>query len=75
MRKITKYEYNDALTVFELIKFLSEFDPEMICLHTWESTISPMKKEGIYKGSDKFLLFDSDNNCYREEYEANIMEI
>jgi hypothetical protein len=60
------------MKVKELIQVLQNFSPEMVCVFTWESIFREFEKENIYMGNEKTLLFDADDNSYKEDFEFKL---
>ena len=70
---ISSHEIEDCINVEDLIKALEKYPKGMKCVFTWESVFQEFKEENIYVGNHEILLFDSDMNTYKADYENGVM--
>ncbi len=73
MIELNKYETEDCIRVGDLIEVLKNYDPHMICLFSWESVFHQFKLDNVYKGNHDILIFDADDNSYKEQFENKIL--
>jgi hypothetical protein len=72
MKEVDKWTYDNSIIVEELIEVLKKYPKEMKCIFTWESTLVQFSGENIYPGNEQILLFDADQNSYKDRYENSI---
>jgi hypothetical protein len=72
VNEIDEWTLHESITVKDLIELLEKYPKEMKCVFTWESIFRTFKEENLYPGNEQVLLFDADENFYKDRYENAI---